>query len=687
MPGRAHGAPLATAPADRTGGPLTRAVFVLLGLLSAWAIADELADTVLHSWARSPAFEGALSDIPFFVAALILLTRGLTRANERGWILIGLAALCWASGDVYWNLNLAAMASPPVPSWADAGYLSFCPLAFAGIVSLVRNQVRGAPRTLIADAAMAALCVGAFSAAVVVRQVADHATGGALATGTNLAYPLFDLLLLGLIVGVVAIGNWRLDRSWALLGAGVISFWVADSFYLVTVATNTYQQSAWFNALWPMSPILFGWAAWLPRKSARLAATDTSAARGIVPPLAFACAALGLLVWSSFHPIDVIALVLCALSLLVVIARLALTWRENARLLRTSRAEALTDALTGLANRRALSISLERRMQHPEDYGPYVLALFDLDGFKHYNDSFGHPAGDALLQRLGLSLTSCVGNRGVAYRMGGDEFCVVVTEPEPGRELRDVAADVVGAAASALTEHGEGFAIGCSYGFVVLPDEADDLSSALRIADQRMYAHKHSTRPSASRQSSDVLLRALTERDPDLGSHVHDVAEYAAATAVRFGLPEFAIEEIRQAAELHDVGKVAIPDAILDKPGRLTEDEWAFIRRHTLVGERILAAAPALRSVAGLVRSSHENFDGTGYPDRLAGMEIPLGSRIIAVCDAFHAMTSDRPYRKAMAERDAVAELRRCSGSQFDPDVVEHFSLALWEGKQLVHAA
>ena len=127
------------------------------------------------------------------------------------------------------------------------------------------------------------------------------------------------------------------------------------------------------------------------------------------------------------------------------------------------------------------------------------------------------------------------------------------------------------------------------------------------------------------------------------------------------------------ATELHDIGKVAVPSAILDKPGRLDPDEWDFIARHTLIGERILGAAPALRPVARLVRSSHEHFDGNGYPDAIAGDEIPLGARIVSVCDAYDAMTSERPYQRSLTPVDALEELRRCAGTQFDPAVVEAF--------------
>src|SRR5207248_2554540 len=159
---------------------------------------------------------------------------------------------------------------------------------------------------------------------------------------------------------------------------------VADSFYLIAVATNTYHLSDWYNPFWYASPVIAAWAAWLPRQHSSVR-TRMPGIRGIVMPLAFACAALGTLVWSSFDGVGVIAIVLATLSLLVIMGRLVLTWRENAALLRASQEEALTDALTGLGNRRALALELERRMEDGDQRAPYVLALFDLDGFKHYN--------------------------------------------------------------------------------------------------------------------------------------------------------------------------------------------------------------------------------------------------------------------------------------------------------------
>jgi diguanylate cyclase (GGDEF)-like protein len=201
---------------------------------------------------------------------------------------------------------------------------------------------------------------------------------------------------------------------------------------------------------------------------------------------------------------------------------------------------------------------------------PLVLILFDLDGFKLHNDTFGHPAGDSLLLHLAGSLEAAVAGRGRAYRMGGDEFCVI------GSAARVGSGALIDAAAAALSEEGEGFAVTCSYRSVLLPDEANRVSDALRIADGRMYVHKNRHRPSAGRQSMDVLLRVLHERDSALGKHLAGVADLAEAVGRRLRIPAEQLETVRHAAELHDIGKVAIPEEILAKSGALTDDEVGF---------------------------------------------------------------------------------------------------------------
>jgi putative nucleotidyltransferase with HDIG domain len=200
------------------------------------------------------------------------------------------------------------------------------------------------------------------------------------------------------------------------------------------------------------------------------------------------------------------------------------------------------------------------------------------------------------------------------------------------------------------------------------------VSAAFQLADQRLYSQKGERRRAREgEQVRDALIQALRERRPDLDEHLGGVARLAHAVARRLGMNPTEVDEVTRAAELHDIGKMAVPDAILEKPAGLDEAETELIRQHTIIGERILAVSPALRRVGSLVRHSHERYDGHGYPDGLVAEEIPLGSRIIAACDAFDAMTTDRPYQPAVPVSEALAELRRCAGGQFDPLVVHAF--------------
>jgi diguanylate cyclase (GGDEF)-like protein len=330
------------------------------------------------------------------------------------------------------------------------------------------------------------------------------------------------------------------------------------------------------------------------------------------------------------------------------------------------REQAISDPLTGLGNRRKMAESLGAWFASADERSPLLLMLFDLDGFKSYNDTFGHPAGDALLAHLGMKLAASVAPYGEAYRLGGDEFCAVVTVEEDRLE------EVMAGAALALSESGEEFSISASHGVVLLPHEAATLEQALQLADERMYSHKHG-RSGAREQARDVLMRTMQAKQPDLREHSSEVADLAVAVARRIGMDGEGIDEIARAAELHDVGKVGIPDVILEKPAGLDATEWELMYQHTILGERILNAAAALRPVARIVRSTHERWDGAGYPDGLRGAEIPLAARVVAVCDAYDAMTTDRAYRAAIGHDAACQELRDMAGSQFDPHVVDAF--------------
>jgi diguanylate cyclase (GGDEF)-like protein len=347
-------------------------------------------------------------------------------------------------------------------------------------------------------------------------------------------------------------------------------------------------------------------------------------------------------------------------TLVAVVFRLGLTFAHNHRLV----SELETDPLTGLFNRGKLVYDLDRLFTSDEP-SPHQLAYLDLDGFKAYNDAFGHPAGDALLIRLARQLAAAVGEGGRAYRMGGDEFAMLV----PGDSAS--AGPAVAAGAAALSERGEGFKVSCSYGIAVLPSDASNPTTALQLADQRMYAEKDSRRPSAGGEVEAVLLRILNQRAPELSEHVNSVKSLSLAVGGELGLTKGELLALGRASELHDIGKIAIPDAILSKPGPLDKDEWDFMHQHTILGERIVSAAPSLATVGRLIRSSHERWDGEGYPDGLSGEQIPLASRVILACDAYDAITAERPYAPALDPERALAEIRSAAGTQFDPRIVE----------------
>jgi two-component system, cell cycle response regulator len=589
--------------------------------------------------------------------------RAVVRRRDRGaWIAITLGLAFFTAGDMYYSLVFGDSSNVPFPSVADALYLSFYPFAYLGIGLLLRGRVRRLPAGLWLDGAIGGLAVAAVGAAVVFGAALTDTHGAPLTVATNLAYPLADLLLVGILLGIMALTGWNLRGDWLMLAVGFVVFAIVDSIYLLQTANDTYVSNTILDVGWPAAMAIVASAAWRAPGRVRSGAIEGWGTFSIPALAAVACLVLEFL--DHYHPVALVAHVLATVCLLAVIVRLGLSFAENLSMLRASRRDAITDALTGLGNRRAVKLELAERLSH-EQVGPFVLAYYDLDGFKGYNDTFGHQAGDSLLTRLGDRAKLAVPEASV-FRMGGDEFCMIAAEADGGAELARRAAE-------ALTESGTSFSVGCSFGIVDVPAEAADADAAMLLADSRMYDHKGNRRPSAAAESQGVLLRALAERNSELGQHNDDVAQLVEAVGHELGLEQGTIVPMLRAAELHDVGKLAIPDTILNKPGPLDEQEWAFMRRHTIVGERIVASAASLRDAAPIVRASHERWDGAGYPDGVAAEAIPLGARIIAVCDAYDAMITNRPYRTRMSEPAALRELRRCSGTQFDPRVVAAF--------------
>jgi diguanylate cyclase (GGDEF)-like protein/putative nucleotidyltransferase with HDIG domain len=626
-------------------------------------------------------FQKWVNDAVVLVCSAVCLLRAWSQRGERvAWLMLSLAMASWALGNVYYSVDLINRNPLPIPSVADGLWLGIYPFSYIGVALLLRSRLATWRTSMWLDSLIAATAVAAVSADVVVATVVRssvHASTAALIT--NIAYPIGDLVLLAMAVGAIALEGWRADRTWFALTAGFAAFTVTDGLFLVKTANGSYQVGTMIDAGWLLAAVLIAWAAWQPITRSTRPAMDGW--RFVIMPIAFALVALVMLAKGGTGFARPWTAGLASITVLGVLARLALTFREYMRMVHRSDHEASTDALTGLGNRRRLLSDLEDAGLRASREVTLAFGLFDLDGFKPYNDTYGHPAGDALLARLGGQLRTTVGLTGSAYRMGGDEFCVLIA-CQPGE-----AQAVVARAAAALREEGEGFQVRASWGGVELPAETTDPTDTLRIADQRMYQNKLSRRSSAGEEIAGALMQALTEHSPGLVDHMSGVAELAQQVASELDLTADEVADVRRAAELHDIGKIAIPAAILDKHGPLSADEWKFIKRHTLIGERILRAAPSLHRVGQIVRSSHERYDGRGYPDGLAGDSASLGARIITVCDAYNAMTSDRPYGATMSTRDALAELRRCSGSQFDPHVVDTFHTVMARRSQAPNAA
>jgi len=347
---------------------------------------------------------------------------------------------------------------------------------------------------------------------------------------------------------------------------------------------------------------------------------------------------------------------------------------------------ALTDAHTGLGNKRHFEELLQRYLDRADETEkPLTLCLVDLDNFKSINDTYGHLAGDRVLAQVAARLR----RGGESFRIGGDEFALLL----PGRnadEGREIAEAVSRRIASATYEHGGDVSI--SAGVATYPQDGVDRNELVRLADQALYAAKGlgKARVHVYRSGEEVvaapdrltlalgrvaglpagsLSSVAAARNAYMGEHSDNVGDLAARLALRLELERDTVELIRLAGTLHDIGKLLVPQETLDKPGPLTPAERRVVERHAELGHRMLESL-ALEPIASWVLHHHERWDGAGYPHGLAGQDIPLPARILFVADAYDTMTSDKVYRAKMTRAEALAELERCAGTQFDPRVV-----------------
>jgi diguanylate cyclase (GGDEF)-like protein len=436
----------------------------------------------------SGAVNGVVYDTVVVCAGLACLTRALRDGPERrAWLAIGASILAWAAGEIWWTLYIEGNPNAPYPSPADLGYLAFYPLAVLGAYLLVRARAEELDRRLWMDGLIAALGTGALGAALLFEFVAERATGTPAEVLTTLAYPFGDMVLVSLVVGVIALTRWRPGRTWALLLAGLAVMAVADVAFTLQSYQATLPGGDWVEPLYLLSAALLGAEAWQPQASPIRPDARFDGWREMVVPGIVSVAMIALVVMQYFNRASALTTILWAATMLAVIGRLALSLRENKRLLELVQ----TDRLTGLGSQARLQMDLEQRERSPGR--PATMILLDLNGFKRYNDTFGHPAGDKMLATLGRRLEAAVGAEATAYRLGGDEF-LVLTEGgllDHGMAERDALAT---RAAEALSARGSGFDLSASWGLASIPEEADSPTEAMRLADLRMYAQKESRR-------------------------------------------------------------------------------------------------------------------------------------------------------------------------------------------------
>ncbi|GAB3289491.1 diguanylate cyclase [Parasphingorhabdus pacifica] len=611
------------------------------------------------------------------------------------WLMIAGSQIVYALADTSFYIAHFLFGSTRFPALADVFYIAHYPLILVGVILLIRRRSPRRDLPSMLDAAVLGV-VAALVSWIYLIQPRVNAGLPIPATMASLAYPVLDLILFTVAMRLV-IGSGRRPAAFFLLALNLGAFVATDSLYALQQVGGSYDAGNYLDVMWLFGNIMLGAAGLHPTmrelveptktKDLSLGPLRTAALTGaalIAPTTLVVQHVRGM---SGDIPMIAGA---CALLFLLTISRLIVVVTEQRRL-------AVTDALTGLHTRRHFEAHLPQFIARANrTHRTLTLLIIDIDHFKSINDRFGHPAGDRVLIETARRLRTIVQDSVSLARYGGEEFALLVVDNDE-RSARDIAERV----RHAISDHpiaassDSWVPVTVSVGAAHHTDQTPDQLVAL--ADRALYSAKAQGRdriaydeplPQAEHDRDHTtaltFLSGLADRvDLSLSNHVHGraVGEWTRLVCEELGCDQSTASNAELAGRLHDIGKIVVPEAILNKPSVLTSDEWAVMREHPDHGYRLISAVPSLDGIAEIVRQHHERFDGNGYPQQLAGAAIRFEARVVAVCDAWGTMLSDRSYRAPLDIEQALEELRDGRGNQFDPMVVDAFFALFRAGK------
>ncbi|MEA2471531.1 MAG: diguanylate cyclase [Thermoleophilaceae bacterium] len=534
--------PLARDASRRERSALGTAAALLAGIIgvatahSLLGVGGPELDGPIRDWGSSAVY--------ILVAGMVALRAVRIRQARAPWIAFAAGLSLYGAGNLLWALWLEHVPEPPIPSVSDALWLSLYPCCYVGIGLLAATSTRRAPLSVWLDALVAGLGITAVGSALVFEPVLREATGDALAVVTNLAYPIGDLILAALVLGVLALRGWRPDRAWALLGSGFLVLCVADCLYLLQVAAGTSSSSILANVFYMSGVALIALAAWQP---GRVPVSRPAGWSVLLVPAASIAAALALLVYEHVASLGTVPFALAMLTLVAALLRSGLTFRD-VRALAQTRQEALTDELTELPNRRGFRLQLEAAITAARSSGGGVaLLMVDLDRFKELNDTLGHRAGDLLLREIGPRLEAPLRPTDSVARLGGDEFAVVLSAPASAETALKVSDRLLEAISMPFAVGGLSLQVGASIGVALWPEHGDYAEDILRSADVAMYQAK------AMRTGREVYARGRDNHSRDHLALVSDLD-----TAIRSDALELEFQPIVDVGDRHIVGIEAL---------------------------------------------------------------------------------------------------------------------------------